>query len=285
MAVEDDTRSGFSRRDALRLLAASTTTIAAGSIIVSRPAHAGNGSQPCSYTGGTSQATVRLINQSGEGRDRTDYVGIMVQVPGSCPCEPMYVEYAYSISIPGGDFGETGMTTSTSASIERTGLFPNDGGAINVTVAVRVTCGEGTNASTVCQLGTGHFNVDGPNSDSTETFALTGTCEAALGGAQAASGTLPITMGLGVPPQIKPDKEDVVDLGTPEGETTTTSSSTTTSTTEKPGNGPKDKKSDPAAATNTPADSSTDSTTTTSSSTSTTSTTSTSSTTTTTSEP
>jgi hypothetical protein len=280
MAADDDTRSGFSRRDALRLLAASTTTIAAGSIIVSRPALAGNGSQSCMYAG-TPQATVRLINQSGDGQDRTDYLGISVQVPGSCPCDSMMVvAYAYSITIPGVASGENGWIDSSSVSVMAPGLWTNGGGTVTVTVGVRVTCG----ATTTCLAGTQTFDVSGPNWATTQTFALGDDCEASSGASAVISGSLPITLGLGMPPEIKPTKDATVDLGTPgDGSTTTSSSSTTT--TDKPGNGPKDKKPGAAATTNTPAGSPTGSTTTTTSSTSSTSTTSTTSTTTTTSQP
>ena len=42
-------RSGVKRRDALRMLAAATGTVATGSLIVSQPAHADTGSESCRY--------------------------------------------------------------------------------------------------------------------------------------------------------------------------------------------------------------------------------------------
>jgi hypothetical protein len=86
-AVDHHSRSGLSRRDALRLLAATSTTVAAGSMIVSQPAHADSGSATCRYEfDGNPQVTVRLTNQAG---NRRDFLSISVSnVGGDCPCEP-----------------------------------------------------------------------------------------------------------------------------------------------------------------------------------------------------
>ena len=74
--ADDQPRSGVSRRDALRLLAAPTTTVAAGSVIISQPAFADNGSVACGYEfNSTPTVTLKLKNKSGT---KTDSLSISV---------------------------------------------------------------------------------------------------------------------------------------------------------------------------------------------------------------
>ena len=283
MAADDDQpRSGVSRRDALRLLAASTTTVAAGSLIISQPAFADNGSVACGYEfNKTPTMTLKLKNQSGT---KTDSLSISIgNTVGKCKCSGRAsVEYAYYVEIPGKSpnlgtgTGSIGWITSKDASVVSPPvLWPDQGGPVRVTVGVRVTC-PGTGGDVVqCWYGITPLIDVGPG-NSSPTFPLTVNNSSnnppgippcpptALRSSQlAASGSITLVPGLLPDTVDEIVDEPTVDLGVVDP-STTTSSTTTTTTTDKPGNGPKPKP---------PATTTTTSTTTTSTTTTTTSTT------------
>ena len=277
--ADDQPRSGVSRRDALRLLAASTTTVAAGSVIISQPAFADNGSVACGYEfNSTPTVTLKLKNKSGT---KTDSLSISVgNTVGKCKCSGRpSVEYAYHVEIPSGanlGTGSIGWIPSKDASVVSPPvLWPDDlGGPVSVTVGVRVTC-PGTSGPVVqCWYGTATTDVGTGNSS--PTFPLTVNNSSnnppgippcpppALRSSQlAASGSITLVPGLLPDTVDEIVDEPTVDLGVVDP-STTTSSTTTTTTTDKPGNGPKPKP---------PATTTTTSTTTTSTTTTTTSTT------------
>ena len=286
-ADEDQPRSGVSRRDALRLLAASTTTVAAGSLIISQPAFAANGSVACGYEfNKTPTMTLKLKNQSGT---KTDSLSISVgNTVGKCKCSGRAsVEYAYYVEIPGkspnlgNGTGSIGWITSKDASVSSPSvLWPDMGGQLTVSVGVRVTC-PGTNGPVVqCWYGTAIVSVGPANWNSSPSFQLTVNnssnnppgippcSSSALRSSQlAAPGSITLVPGL-LPDTIDAiGDQPTVDLGAVDP-STTTSSTTTTTTTDKPGNGPK-----PSATTSTTTTSSTPSTSTTTSTTSTSTTT------------
>jgi hypothetical protein len=249
-AADDHPRSGLSRRDALKLLAASSTTVAAGSMIVSQPAHADNGSAPCRYDfSQTPTVTVRITNQAG---NRRDSLSITVSgVGGECPCgnRTAPIEYAYWITIPGTGSGGIGWITSNAVSVGNpTTLWSNSGGAVTVAVGIRVTCpAAGGGTATRCLFGSATYTVVGPNSNTAPTLTLADggsppagipACESPLQRSapllrSSSSNGLVVVAGAGSPPAYDPTAGDPsTGLGTPPADTTTT-------TTDKPGNGPK----------------------------------------------
>ncbi len=132
-AADDQPRTGVSRRDALRLLAASTTTVAAGSMIISQPAHADSGSTPCRYDFSPSPTvTVRMINQSGNRRDcPLDHRRRRRQCPSvhAVPGRPTGPSTPTTSRIPNTGTGGIGWITSSSVSVSSPAvLWPNDGG-------------------------------------------------------------------------------------------------------------------------------------------------------------
>jgi hypothetical protein len=258
MAANDDrSRTGVSRRDALRMLAASTTTVAAGSMIVSQPAHADNGSTPCIYGFPTApMVSVRMVSQQGNQRD-----GLSITVTGlgnpDCPCGTgsAQVQYAYYVSIPNAGTGSTGWTNSSAVSVTSPAvLWPNNGGSATISVRVRVTCPPRVGTTPVavaCRSASSTFTI-GRNQDRTFGFTLGSdnaspaglpACDAPQlrsAGALTAGGSLNIVSGTAAMPTLDPNAADVppVDLGPVEPAPANTDAATTTST-DKPGNGPK----------------------------------------------
>jgi hypothetical protein len=238
------------------MLAASTTTVAAGSMIVSQPAHADNGSTPCVYAFTPPPAvSVRMVSQTGNQRD-----GLSITVTGLgnpiCPCNDRTapVQYAYYVSIPNAGTGSTGWTNSSAVSVTSpTVLWPNDGGSATISVRVRVTCPPRVGTTPVavaCRSASSTFTI-GRNQDRTFGFTLGSdnaspaglpACDAApqlrSAGALTAGGSLSIVTGTAAMPTLDPNAADgpPVDLGPVEPATDPT---TTTTSTDKPGNGPK----------------------------------------------
>jgi hypothetical protein len=274
-AADDQARSGVSRRDALRLLAASTTTVAAGSLIVSQPAFADSGSETCrfGFPNGSPSVTVTMANANG---NNPDFLSITVSnVSGTCPCTPTQspqIEYAYYITLPNAS-GGTGWTDWNAVSVSSPSVLWRGSGDATISVGVRTTCRTGSapesGTAVRCGYGTGTFTA---RNNRTEVFNFSlGTtngnsapaglpsCDSAPFGAPqlqsralTADGTIVIQPGAGIAPTLDPNAVDEpsVDLGTPDTDTTT---STTTTTTDKPGNGPKPKPKPNESTTTTPA--------------------------------
>lgn len=254
MATADDQpRTRVGRRDALKLLAASTGTVAAGSIIISQPAHADSGSEPCRYDfDGAPNVRVRMINQSGSSPNRPDYLAVSVSgVGGDCPCgnqtEP--IQYAFFITI-GTLSGGIGWINSSAVSVASPSvLWPNSGGSATIAVGIRAVCpAKGVGTAVRCRWGSSTINIGGPNDSTTANFALSSnngnssppagipSCEPSLQRSAPllrAGSSLGVVAGAPAEPILTDEPDPVTDLGPvePTGESTTT--------TTKPGTKPK----------------------------------------------
>ena len=278
-ADEDQPRSGVSRRDALRLLAATTTTVAAGSMIISQPAHAANGSHQCCGFTGSATVSVRMISQTG---DRTDGLSVTVSgVNATCPCGAAVDAVRVRLLHHHPEHRQRRHHLDHLQDAVAVGyppvLWPNDGGSATISVGVRVTCpaGSGVGTVTCCRYATGTFTI-GKNQDRTFTFALgsdngnsppsglppcgvaplLGAPQLRSAGALTAGGSLSIVNGTGTMPILDPNATDAppVDLGPVEPaqpNSDATSTTSTTTTTDKPGKGPKPSDSTTTSSTST----------------------------------
>ncbi len=267
-AADDQPRSGVSRRDALRLLAASTTTVAAGSLIVSQPAFADSGSETCRFAfNGSPSVTVNMVNANG---NNPDFLSITVSnVSGTCPCaagQSPQLQYSYYVTIPDTGSGGTGWTDWNAVSVSSPSVLWRGKGSATISVGVRTTCPTGSDSATAVRCGYGTATFEVKNNDTLRDGFSLGTsngnsapaglpsCDSApfaapqlQSRALTAGGAIVIQPGAGIAPTLDPNAidEPSVDLGTPDSDTTTSSTtSTTTTTTDKPGNGSKPKPND-----------------------------------------
>jgi hypothetical protein len=170
------------RRDALRLLAASTTATAAGSMIVSAPAFADSGSSACRYDfNGTPTVSIRVVNRVLFGVVPADFISatFMGGMDGNCPCNGApTIEYSYAFAAASGPSGDAGgwvTTPSVSSPAIFLNLFDNGGDTVEVSVGVRVTCPDTPQPAIVCRFTTGTIGVGAANTpagDVTSSFTL-----------------------------------------------------------------------------------------------------------------
>jgi hypothetical protein len=156
------------RRDALRLLAASTGAVAGGSLIVSSPAHADVGSEGCLFAfTGNPVVTVNAFNWF------FDYFALsMGPPPGSCGCDGVAsIEYAFHLSAPLNT--ATSGPWSPSNSFSLLGNFwPNGGGSFTVSAGVRITCTGPSGTTVRCRFASATFNMPASVGSVGETFPL-----------------------------------------------------------------------------------------------------------------
>ena len=241
--AENHSRSGVSRRDALRMLAASTTTVAAGSVIISQPAFADNGSVACGYT--FKKIPTMNIDLTNE-ETKADQLSISIKdTNGGCGCikKKPTMRYAYYVRIPGTGSGGVGWITSDTASVSSPAvLWGLSGGSVTVSVGVQVTC-EGQQGPVVqCWYGTAQIQV-GPakskvkqdyplnvsNSNSNPTGIPACQSSARQAAPLLAGGSINMVAGLAPATIDAPVLERTIAPETPS--TTSTPSSTTTATT------------------------------------------------------
>jgi hypothetical protein len=148
----------LARRDALRLLAASTGAVAGGSLIVSGQAHAAVGSVPCGFTfTGSPVVTVTAFN--------TSFIGHLItlsmsSIPGSCQCAcAATFDYAFHLTTPI-TTGSTGpWSPSNTASASFANLWPAGGGAFTVSAGLRVTCTGPSGTTVTCRYQSATFTM------------------------------------------------------------------------------------------------------------------------------
>ena len=146
------------RRDALRLLAASTGAVAGGSLIVSGPAHADIGSEPCLFAfTGSPVVTISAFNTSFIG----DFVTLtMSAVPGSCGCGGApSIEYAFHLIAPLATATSGAWSTTNSYSLSFANLWPAAGGPFTVSAGVRITCTGPSGTTVRCRFASGLYNM------------------------------------------------------------------------------------------------------------------------------
>lgn len=137
------------------MLAAATSTVAAGSLIVSQPVHADSGSSTCRFVfSGSPVATFRAYNTLlGDTFDIS-----MSTVGGTCPCGGVTsIQYAYYLDATTND-ASTGSGWVASSAWNVGGFFanlwPNTGGTFRVYAGVRVTCTGTAGVAVRCRYAT-----------------------------------------------------------------------------------------------------------------------------------
>ena len=202
------------RRDALRLLAASSGAVGA-SLIVSGPAHADVGSAPCLFAfSGNPVVTVSAFNTSFIG----DFVTLSIgAVPGTCPCgASASIQYAFHLVAPLNTAGSGGWSATNSYSLSFANLWPSGGGPFTVSAGVRITCSGPSGTTIRCRYASGTFNMPAsfgsvsttfplPTNNGNTSFPNLPACNAAaLRFAALQSETLMMTPGIApVPPELQ----------------------------------------------------------------------------------
>ena len=159
------------RRDALRLLAASTGAVAGGSLIVSGPAHADVGSEACLFAfTGNPIVTISAFNTSFIG----DFVTLSIgSVPGSCPCgAAASIQYAFHLVTPLSIASSGAWSATNSASLSFANLWPAAGGPFTVSAGVRITCTGPSGTTIRCRFASGTFNMPASFGSVGTTFPL-----------------------------------------------------------------------------------------------------------------
>ncbi len=159
------------RRDALRLLAASSGAAAAGSLIVSGPVHADVGSEACLFAfSGNPVVTVTAFNTTFFG----DFVTLSIgAVPGSCPCgAAASIQYALHLITPLATATSGGWSATNSASLMFRNLWPPAGGPFTVSAGVRITCTGPSGTTIRCRFASGTFNMPASFGQVGTTFEL-----------------------------------------------------------------------------------------------------------------
>ncbi len=250
------------RRDALRLLAASSGAVAGTSLIVSGPAHADVGSEPCLFAfTGEPVVTISAFNTSFIG----DFVTLtMSAIPGSCPCgASASIQYAFHISAPSNSASSGAWSASNSYSLSFANLWPAAGGPFTVSAGVRIICTGPSGTTVRCRYASRTVNMPAsfgsvsttfplPTNNGNSPFPNLPACDAVAARiAMLSSGGLMMVPGIApVPPELQalidgapePQPIDVLteqpqpDAGQPSDdnavtETTTTATETTTTTT------------------------------------------------------
>lgn len=233
------------------MLAASGGTVAATSLIVSRPAVADSGTEACRYSfSDIPQLSTRVVNRNNDNGDTLQFS--IAGVGGTCPCGGgPTIEYAYFVSIPNLGQGGFGWTPSSTAQVTNPPvLWPNSGGSVTVGAGVRVTCaGSGGVPAVRCRYATATYNVGA--SRFAQTFTLDITSSNQPGGLPACSpaavsatfrsiGALTMSPGwqpdppddrAEIQPQPTLEAEPVPDTSTPASTSTTTTPDAVSSTT------------------------------------------------------
>lgn len=146
------------RRDALRLLAASTGAVAGGSLIVSGRAHADIGSEPCLFAFGSSpDVTISAFNTSFIG----DFITLTTSaISGTCECGGVpSIQYAFHLITPNTTATTAGWITSNQVSLSFANLWPAAGGPFTVSAGVRVTCAGPTDTTVRCRFASVTLNM------------------------------------------------------------------------------------------------------------------------------
>lgn len=159
------------RRDALRLLAASTGAVAAGSLIVSGPAHADVGSEPCLFAfGGSPVVTITAFNTSIIG----DFITLTTSaISGTCECGGTpSIQYAFHLVTPNTTASTGGWIANNEVSLSFANLWPNAGGPFTVSAGVRVTCAGPADTTVRCRFASATFNMPAAFGRVDTTFPL-----------------------------------------------------------------------------------------------------------------
>jgi hypothetical protein len=159
------------RRDALRLLAASTGAVAGGSLIVSAPVHADVGSEPCLFAFSSAPVvTVSAFNTTFFG----DFVTLsMGAVAGTCGCgATASVEYAFRLAAPVNTASSGAWSATSSYSLSFVNLWPGAGGSFTVSAGVRITCTGPSGTTIRCRYSSATFNMPASFGQFSDTFSL-----------------------------------------------------------------------------------------------------------------
>jgi hypothetical protein len=159
------------RRDALRMLAASTGAVAGGSLIVSAPAHADVGSEPCLFAfTGSPGVTISGFNTQIIG----DFITLTVgTISGTCNCGGTpTIQYAFHLVTPLTTATTGGWVTTNQVSLSFVNLWPSAGGAFTVSVGVRVTCAGPTGTTIRCRYASATFTMPASFGQVNTSFSL-----------------------------------------------------------------------------------------------------------------
>ena len=159
------------RRDALRLLAASSGAVVGGSLIISGPAHADIGSEPCLFDfTGSPVVTITAYNTSIIG----DFVTLtMSAVPGVCRCGGTpSIQYAFHLVAPLATATSGPWSATNSYSLSFANLWPAAGGPFTVSAGVRITCNSPSGTTVRCRFASRSFNMPASFGSVSTTLSL-----------------------------------------------------------------------------------------------------------------